>query len=139
MNIFGFGAILIFVTANSLTLALWISNLEKALNYGRENRMVIILYFYSESCPHCYHVETFILGDKDVENYIKDKFILVPIDYDENNELSEKFYVYGTPTFIFFNPINKNVIGSFFGGKEKEEFMRILKDVCNKSKLLRRC
>ncbi len=128
--------------SGALTLVMttpWTTDPEKGINIGKQRGYIVIFYFYSEECPYCYHMETFVLGDKDIENYTKNKFVFVSIDYDEDEEWSEKFNVRGTPTFVFYDPIKEKVIGTIFGSREKEDFLNILRDMCIKSKLLRRC
>ncbi len=139
MNIFGLFVVAVLITAEEFTLSKWINDVEKAYMYAKNKKMIVVLYFYSESCPHCYHMETFVLGDKDVEEYAKNRFVFVPVDYDEDIDMSDKFGVYGTPTFVFINPYSGKVIGHIFGSREKEDFISILRDICNKSKILRRC
>jgi len=118
---------------------LWTTDPEKGINIGKEKKYIVIFYFYSEDCPYCYHMETFVLGDKEIENYTKDKFIFVSIDYDEDEKWTRKFGVRGTPTFVFYDPVNGEIVGTVFGSREKEDFLDILRIMCGKSKLLRRC
>ncbi len=139
MHALGLIIIFVLIALNNYALAFWINNPESAIERGKRTGRIIIFYFYSRDCPYCHQMETFVLGDKDVENYIKDKFIFVPVDYEEDMEFSDRFGVYGTPTFIFFDPKKGRVIDSIFGSREKEDFLNILKRICNKSKLLRRC
>jgi len=55
-----------------------------------------------------------------------------------NDDLVEDFGVFGTPTFIVYNPLNGKVLAKFFGSVDSETFLSLLTKLCNKSNL-RRC
>ncbi len=116
----------------------WFVNFDEAVKYAKKENKLILLYFYSEHCPYCYQVEEFVFSDENVEKFLEKSFIIVSINVDEDEEIVEKFFVFGTPTFIIYDPKREKVVGRFFGSYEKDKFLSLLIKFCNKSSV-RRC
>ena len=116
----------------------WFTDLQKGLEVAKKEGKLVLIYFYAEHCPYCYQVEEFVFGDPDVEKFLGKNFVVVSIDYGEDEKLSEKLHVFGTPTFVILDPKSGQVLKKIFGSVPKEQFMSMLTNVCNKSSL-RRC
>ena len=116
----------------------WFTDFQKGSEVAKKKGKLVLIYFYAEHCPYCYQVEEFVFGDKDVEKFLRKNFVVVSIDYEEDEELSERFNVFGTPTFVIVEPGSGKVLKKIFGSVPKEQFMSLLIKVCNKSSL-RRC
>lgn len=132
-------ALLSFLLLFTISLSQdWFTNFKKGLEVAKKQEKLVVIYFYSEHCPYCYQVEEFVFGDEDIEKFLNKNFIVISIDYGEDDELSEKFNVFGTPTFVILDPKSGRVLKKIFGSIPKEEFLSLLINVCNKSSL-RRC
>ncbi len=116
----------------------WFTDLYRGLETAKKEGKLVLIYFYAEHCPYCYHVEEFLFGDPDIEKFLKEHFVVVSIDYEENEELSERFYVFGIPTLVILDPETGKILKRIFGSVPKEQFLVLLADICNKLSL-RRC
>lgn len=116
----------------------WFTNFGKGLEVAKKEGKLALIYFYAEHCPYCYHVEEFIFGDKDVEDFLKKNFVVISIDYEQDENFSKEFGVFGTPTFVILDPETGIVLKKIFGSVPKEKFLSLLTKACNKSSL-RRC
>ena len=133
------GIFLSLVIFLNITIAQdWFTNFEKGVKVAEQKSKLVLIYFYSNHCPYCHHVEEFVFGDKDVEEFLNKNFVVISIDYEEDEELSDKFKVFGTPYFVVFDPETGKVLKKIFGSIPKEQFLSLLTSVCNKSSL-RRC
>lgn len=114
----------------------WFTDLNKAEKLAKKESKLILIYIYSDHCPYCHQVEEFVFGDEYVEKFLNKNFIVVSMNV--NDDLVEDFGVFGTPTFIVYNPLNGKVLAKFFGSIDSETFLSLLTKLCNKSNL-RRC
>ena len=116
----------------------WFTDFKKGLEVAKKERKLVLIYFYAEHCPYCYQVEEFVFGDPDVEKFLKKNFVVVSIDYTQDEKLSKKYNVFGTPTFVILDPKTGKVLKKIFGSVPSDTFLSLLIKVCNKSSL-RRC
>ncbi|WP_461828659.1 thioredoxin family protein [Aquifex sp.] len=116
----------------------WFTDFTKGVEIAKKKNKLVLIYFYSEHCPYCYHVEEFIFGDRDVENLLKKHFVVITINYEQDEEYVEKFGIFGTPTFVILDPKTGKVLKKIFGSVPKEKFLSLLTSACNKSSV-RRC
>ncbi len=78
--------------AYELTDASWQQHVE-------QNKMPVLVMFYSPSCPYCAHLEPFF--DQYAEEFSR-KVFFGKINIIENPRVSAKYGIMGTPTFSFF-------------------------------------
>jgi len=129
--------LLIFLTFLSVLFSQeWFTDFHQGIKRAKEEKKLVLIYFYSNHCPYCHQVEEFVFGDEDVEKFLKKNFVVISVNI--NDELSEKFYVFGTPTFVIYDPVKGKVLAKFFGSLDAETFLSMLIKVCNKSSV-RRC
>ncbi|RUM31927.1 MAG: thioredoxin [Aquifex sp.] len=129
--------LLVFLTFLSLLFSQeWFTKFDEGIKRAKEENKLALIYFYSDHCPYCHQVEEFVFGDEDVEKFLNKNFVVISVNI--NEELSEKFDVFGTPTFVIYDPIKGKVLAKFFGSLDAETFLSMLTKVCNKSSV-RRC
>ncbi|NPA32131.1 MAG: thioredoxin fold domain-containing protein [Aquificae bacterium] len=114
----------------------WLNDLKEAERIAKKENKLILIYVYSEHCPYCHQVEEFVFGDERVEKFLKRNFIVVSADV--KDELSRRFGVFGTPSFLVYDPLSGRVVGRLFGSLDAESFLKALESVCNKTNV-RRC
>ncbi|AAC07635.1 thioredoxin family protein [Aquifex aeolicus] len=128
---------LIFLMFLSVTFSQeWFADFDKGVNTAKKEKKLVLIYFYSDHCPYCHQVEEFVFGDEDVEKFLNKNFIVISVNI--NSNLSEKFDVFGTPTFVIYDPLRGKVLAKFFGSLDAQTFLSMLTRVCNKSSV-RRC
>jgi len=129
--------LLVFLTFLSLLFSQeWFTKFDEGIKRAKEENKLALIYFYSDHCPYCHQVEEFVFGDEDVEKFLNKNFVVISVNI--NEELSEKFDVFGTPTFVIYDPIKGKVLAKFFGSLDAQTFLSMLTKVCNKSNV-RRC
>ena len=117
----------------------WFTDFDKAKKFAKKESKLILIYVYSEHCPYCHQVEEFVFGDEYVEKFLSKNFVIVSVDIKDIKDNSVTgFNIFGTPTFIVYNPLTRKVLYEFFGSVDSETFLSLLKRACNKSNL-RRC
>ncbi len=116
----------------------WVSSFEEGIKLAKSQDKELLIYFYGEHCPYCIQMEEFVLGDPQVDNYIKERFVVVSLDIKSSHELDRKFGVIGTPYFVIYDPEHDKVLMKIFGSREREDFLSLLIKACKKSSL-RRC
>ncbi len=130
-------AIIVGVSALSYSQT-WVTSFELGVEIAKKYNKEILLYFYEEHCPYCVQMEEFVLGDPEVDRFIKERFVVVSVDMEKSRELNKKFMVIGTPYFVVYDPIADRILLKIFGSREKEDFLNLLSGACKKS-YLRRC
>ena len=116
----------------------WVTDFGKGVQLARSQGKDVLIYFYGERCPYCLQMEEFVLGDPEVESFIRERFVVVSIDAGEERELDKKFGVLGTPYFVVYDPLRDKIILRIFGSRERDDFLSLLIKACKKSSL-RRC
>ena len=119
----------------------WFTDYSKGIAKAKDLDKNVIIYFYSDHCPYCWQMEEFVLGDPEVDKYIKERYVFISVSIEQvPPELDRRFNPIGTPYFVFYDPQREKVLLEVFGSREKEDFMNLLIRACNSSKTnLRRC
>lgn len=114
----------------------WWSDPIRGLEEAKKEHKPVMFYFHSEHCPYCLQMETFVFSDERVSKYM-DRFVVISVDtYSQTGVVWAKhFNVFGTPTFVFYDPDRNSVLGIAFGSKTKEDFINLLLKVCEKSNI----
>jgi thioredoxin-related protein len=116
----------------------WVTDFRRGIELARSQGKEVLIYFYGEHCPYCIHMEEFVLGDPEVDSYIRERFVVVSLNSEEVPELSRRFNVFGTPYFVVYDPEGDRIVLRIFGSREREDFLNLLIRACKKSNL-RRC
>jgi len=110
----------------------YVTALDLAQSHGR----VVMVYFHSPHCPYCDQMNTFVLSDPQVSRFLEDRFVVASVDTEtpEGQELSRRYRVPGTPTFVFlvFRKGAWEEVGRFFGSRPRAQFLLELRQICAK-------
>jgi len=112
-------------------------DLETAVKEAGETNRRIILDIGGEWCIWCHRIDEFIEQNDEIKNFIEKKFIVVKVNYSEENK-NEKFFaqypkVDGYPHFFVLSKKGKLLHSQNTGLLEKdksydvEKFMKFLK------------
>jgi len=116
----------------------WVTDFYKGVQIARSEGKEVLIYFYGEHCPYCLQMEEFVLGDPEVDSFIRERFVVVSLDASKAGDLDRKFGVIGTPYFVVYDPKEDRIIMKIFGSRERDDFLSLLIKACKKSSL-RRC
>ncbi len=116
----------------------WVTDFRKGVEIAKAQNKEVLIYFYGEHCPYCIQMEEFVLGDPEVDRFIRERFVVVSIDASKSEELNRRFGVFGTPYFVVYDPESDRIILKIFGSRERDDFLNLLIRACKKSSL-RRC
>lgn len=93
----------------------WNEKLETALSKAQnENKFVLVYFTGSDWCTWCQRLSNEVFSQKEFENFAKENFILVKIDFPRNieqsndtknynNRLAQEFGVEGFPTIFILD------------------------------------
>ncbi len=112
----------------------WFSDPVSGIETAKREQKPVMFYFHSEHCPYCLQMETFVFADEKVSKYL-DKFVVLSLSMDSQigRAWARRFSVFGTPTFVFYDPKKDTVISVVFGSRSKEDFIKLLIMACEKS------
>ncbi|MBU1341346.1 MAG: thioredoxin family protein [Proteobacteria bacterium] len=92
----------------------------------------IFLYFHADWCTYCRKLTSTTFQGKEVLAYLKDNFISISVDTDQNKELADQWKVKGLPT-LWFLKSDSTKIDSIPGYVDKRQFLHILKYIHTQS------
>lgn len=116
----------------------WVTDFQRGVELAKREGKDVLIYFYGEHCPYCRQMEEFVLGDPEVDRFISERFVVVSLDAGKERELDRRFNVFGTPSFVIYDPESDRIVFRLFGSRERDDFLNLLMKVCKKSSL-RRC
>ena len=119
----------------------WETDFRLALTKAEENSKYLLLNFSgSDWCVYCKKLDKEVFNNKDFQEYARDNFICVILDFplnkpqdrklkDQNKSLVEKYRVRGYPTIVILSPSGKLVkkTGYFPGGAKN--YIENLKEI----------
>jgi thioredoxin-related protein len=79
------------------------TNLTAALEIAKGEDKPVFVYIRSEYCGWCRKFEEETFTNQSVIKTLNERFVLVSLDVNKQNNETRNFGVYGTPTMIFLN------------------------------------
>ncbi len=116
----------------------WVTDFKEGVRLAKSQNKKVFIYFYGEHCPYCLQMQEFVLGDPDVDRFIRERFVVVSLDAARERDLGKRFGVIGTPYFVIYDPESDRIVMKIFGSRERDDFLSLLIRACKKSSL-RRC
>lgn len=107
---------------------------DEALVLAEEHQRPIMLYYHSENCTFCDHMNMFVLGTSPVDELLAKHFVVASIDTssDEGYRLQRQYRARGTPTFVFLALEDGawREQGRLFGSRPRKEFAEEVLTIC---------
>jgi len=101
---------------------------HRAMALKEQKHKPVLLFFHTDWCQSCKALETNVLGQQRVINYL-DKFIPVQIDPElnkENYNIADQYAVTGYPTLLVIHSGSNTAIRLPIGGKANiEKFIAV--------------
>ena len=92
----------------------------------------VFLYFYADWCTYCRKFKKTTFRNEAVLAYLKNNFISISVDTDQNQELATQWKVKGLPTLWFLKP-DHSKISRIPGYVDEKQFLHILKYIHTQS------
>lgn len=105
---------------------------EDALKLARKNGKNVMIMFYTDRCKFCKWMDEKTYADESVYNYLNENYVSVRINSDEEEELSDSYFVRGYPTIWFLEPDGRKLL-PIPGYVTVEQFLPILEFVTTKA------
>ncbi len=99
---------------------------------ARKENKSIFLYFHAPWCTYCTKLKKTTFKDEQVLAYLKENFISIQVNTDENKPLANKWRVKGLPTLWFLESTG-NKINSMPGYIDAGQLLQVLKYIHTKS------
>lgn len=110
---------------------------DQASQYAQSHGRILMIYFWSEACPYCDQMNTYVLSDPRVSSVLKRRFVVASVDNhsSEGRALSAQMRAFGTPSFVFFVPQGGTLkeAGRLFGSRTRAQFLSELQQICAKA------
>lgn len=105
---------------------------EKGLELAKKKDKPVFLYFHADWCTYCVKLAETTFKAEAVLSYLKDNFISIAVDTDQNKALSKKWKIRGLPT-VWFLKSDHSKINNLPGYADEEHFLNVLKYVHTQS------
>ncbi len=112
------------VTWSSPSFEDWEVSYDEAVAKATSSDRNILAAFYLEGCPPCAIMDRFVLNRKKVKRALKD-YVPVRLDARAQQELSVRYEVYGTPTYLVTTPEGE-VLARCEGYQSVDDFVAFL-------------
>jgi thioredoxin-related protein len=106
----------------------WLNSYEAGLEKAKQENKPVLLYFWATWCKFCRKLNTEVFPDPEVNSLLRERFVLVAINIDQNKEIPQKYGVQYPPAEIFVDA-DGNVITKVMGYTPKENFLRYINTV----------
>ena len=106
----------------------WLNSYEAGLEKAKQENKPVLLYFWATWCKFCRKLNTEVFPDPEVNSLLRERFVLVAINIDQNREITQKYGVQYPPAEIFVDADGR-VIAKVMGYTPKENFLRYINSV----------
>ncbi len=124
--------LLFFILTSSLVAKVEWCNSFDIYDDAKQSEKLVMVILSRKDCPGCAYMYGVVFEDKEVDKLLKEGFLSVKIDVDEDF-LPENLEYFATPTFYFLDK-NEKILKRLNGGEHINEFIKILKEL-KKSKV----
>ena len=127
-------ALVLFLTFVSLyAQADWCTSYEEAKKQAYKDNKSVLIMLSKEGCDACWYMENIVFEDTKVNALVKENFIPVYMDVNEE-EVPSIFKFVGTPTFYFTDANGSKLGHRINGAKNVKEFTQRVNEVLKEVK-----
>lgn len=87
----------------------WHSSLDKGMQEAANINKPMLVYFWTSWCKYCEILEKETYVDTEVNHILKNDFVLVAINMDDQADIAQRFGVSAPPAEIFLNSDGKEI------------------------------
>jgi len=106
----------------------WYKNYEEGQKAAAEQGKPMLVYFWALWCKYCITLHEEVYPDQQVSKILKEDFVLIAIDLDENKMDDRRFGVQYPPYLIFLNSKGE-IITRIPGFAFKEQLLLMLEQI----------
>lgn len=106
----------------------WYKNYDEGQKAAREQNKPMLVYFWTVWCKFCQTLHEEVYPDPEISRILKEDFVLVAVDLDENKVDARRFGVQYPPYLIFLTPEGKQ-IATIPGYVSREQLLPILRQI----------
>ncbi len=110
----------------------WLNSYEAGLEKASQENKPVLLYFWATWCQYCAKLNNEVFPDPEVNSILKEKFVLVAINIDEDKDGISKIYGVQYPPAEIFVDYEGNVITKVMGYTPKENFIIYIEEALRK-------
>lgn len=110
----------------------WYKSYDEGAKVANETGKPVFMYFWAIWCKFCEKLHTEVYPDPEVSRYLKEDFVLVAVDLDENKKDTQRFGVQYPPHLLFLSPDGK-IITRIPGFVPKDVLLSVLQEVAKGS------
>ena len=121
--------VVLLYTTTTLSQVNWVYDFEQAKAIALQEKKWIVDDFWASWCGPCKKMDR-ELWQKTEMNTVKDKFVFVKIDFDQEREFAQYFTVQAIPSVLIIDP-NKAVIDRKLGFMNSSEYINWFKKIPN--------
>lgn len=118
-----------------------VHTMKEAFDAAATEDKFVFVYVYAPWCPYCQRIEQNVYTDADVQQFMREHFVMVPVNGDDPEEvhqfrgeavaapaLMNMLGARGFPTLAFMEPSGET-IGILPGAVERDDFMMLMRYV----------
>jgi len=98
---------------------------NEALQKAKQMDKEIMMMYSAVWCPECNYMKDVVFKDKEVVDYLQDRYIILTLDI-QKDKLPDGFDYTGIPTFFFIDKNGKQK-HKIIGGNKASKFLKQLK------------
>ena len=121
-----FSIFLLSSTLNAIELN-WEHNYDDALKTAKKEHKMVYLFIGADICKHCDRFKEQTLSNKELIEYMKEKYVLLYMSRDRHN-IPDGYEKYGVPFHYFLTPTGK-IIAEVQGSRELEGWYDVLDEI----------
>jgi thioredoxin-related protein len=106
----------------------WYKHYDEGQRAAYEQDKPMLIYFWATWCKFCKKMENEVFPNTAVNEMLKENFVLVAIDIDDNKEDADRFGVWVPPAEKFLTP-DGQIIDEVGGYLPEENFLSVLQQV----------
>jgi len=103
---------------------------EQALAKARSEKKVVMIDFYSDTCPPCKQLDVETFTDRRVRTFLQERTVALRLRIEDNQQLARMYRIAFLPCLVFVSGEGEEV-GRMLGFEPPEEFLAKARKIVN--------
>jgi thiol:disulfide interchange protein DsbD len=105
-------------------------NHEQALARARSEKKVVMIDFYSDTCPPCRQLDAETFTDRRVRTFLQERTVAVRLRIEDNQQLARMYRIAFLPCLVFVSGEGEEV-GRMLGVEPPDAFLAKAREIVN--------